>query len=307
MALSLRQLRYFESLSRHGHFGRAAAECSVSQPALSMQIADLEASLGATLIERRRGDLKLTPAGAAVAERALGILVAVRELEAAARCGDDVLSGPLALGAIPSIAPYLLPTALPVIRERYPRLALTLHETRTADLVQELLSGRLDVIVASLPLDAPDIVTAPLFDDTFVLVAQTGSPLAQADIVDPKMLVRERLLLLEEGHCLRDQALALCGAREGEDTAFGATSLTTVVQLVANGFGVTLLPEIAVEAEILGDSRVTTVKLIPPAPKRQVALAWRASSPRQADFLQLASLLSEVAMQKNEAMPSRST
>ncbi|MDJ1156982.1 LysR substrate-binding domain-containing protein [Chelatococcus sp. SYSU_G07232] len=290
--ITMRQLRYFEALSRHRHFGRAAEECAVTQPALSMQIQEFEAALGTPLVERRRGEAQITEVGQEVARRARDILAEVRDLAEYARAASGVLAGPFALGAIPSVAPYLLPTALPRIRESFPALELALRETQTATLAGELLGGRLDAILVSLPIDHPDLETMPLFEDVFLLAARADSRLARAGPVEPALLGGERLLLLEEGHCLRDQALAYCGgvsasARE----QFGATSLSTVVQLVANGYGVTLVPEIAVPVEVAGDARVALARFGAPQPQRVIGLAWRKSSPRTRDFAALGEVI----------------
>lgn len=292
--LTLRHLRYFEALSRQRHFGRAAEECAVTQPALSMQMQEFEALLGVPLIERRRGQVQLTEAGQEVARRARDILAAVRDLGDFARASGGLLAGPFVLGAIPSVAPYLLPAALPRIRERFPRLQLTFRETQTATLVNELLAGRLDAILLSLPVEHPDLVTLPLFEDAFVVAAQAGSPLARAESIAPQSLTRERLLLLEEGHCLRDQALAYCGTSSLAREQFGATSLATIVQLVANGYGVTLVPEIALPVEVASDPRVALRRFARPEPSRTIGLAWRRSSPRGADFEALGAVIAAV-------------
>jgi LysR family hydrogen peroxide-inducible transcriptional activator len=292
--VTLKHLRYFEALSRLRHFGRAAEECAVSQPALSMQMQEFEAELGIALVERRRGGITLTAAGAEIARRARAILASVGDLSAYARHAAGRLSGTLVLGAIPSIAPYLLPAALPHIRERHPALELTLRETRTAVLVAELLAGQLDVVLLSLPVSHPEIATRALFTDHFVLAARAGSRLAAGGPLSPERLGGENLLLLEDGHCLRDQALGYCGGAGAMRERFGASSLATLVQLVANGYGVTLLPRMAVPVEVAEDPRIALRDFAEPRPSREIGLAWRRTSPQAADFIALGDILAEV-------------
>lgn len=287
-ALTLRQLRYFLAVAREKHFGRAAEACAVSQPALSMQVQELEAVLGSTLLERRRGDVTLTETGMDVARRAVALLNGVQDLADAARHGEAVLTGPLALGAIPSIAPYLLPGVLPMLAEQHPGLALSLLETQTARLLTELRDGSLDAVLIALPLDEAGLESIALFDDPF-LMAMGASPAPEPGPLPPEALARSDLLLLEEGHCLRDQALAVCGRLAPEARRFGATSLTTILQMVANGYGVTLLPGISVQAEIRPG--VAIRPFAAPVPSRRIGLAWRRSSPRQRDFLALGAVL----------------
>lgn len=288
---TLRQLRYFSALARHRHFGRAAEECSVSQPALSVQIQDLEASLGRILVERSRGHIELTQDGQEIALRAGRILAEVAELEDHARHGSRLLTGPLRLGVIPSIAPYLLPAALPCLQREHPALNLQLRESQTAVLVSELQRGALDVLVLSLPLPQRDLATLALFEDRFLLAAPAAHPLAAEPDGAARLLAGERLLLLEEGHCLRDQALSFCQQTErGATSGFAASSLATIVQMVANGLGVTLLPELSLQFEV-HDPRIALLPFAPPEPSRTVALAWRRTSPRRRDFVELGRLL----------------
>ena len=283
MAVSLRQLRYLAAIAQHEHFGRAAAACSVTQPALSMQIKELERELKAVLVERRRQGVQLTERGREVARRAARIVTDVRDLVDYAHHRDGVLAGPLHLGVIPSVAPYLLPPLLPLLRERYPDLELHLRETRTDSLLDELADGKLDVLVLALPVEAADIETLALFEDPFFLAIPQSRKLSGKVRATPEMLANDRLLLLEEGHCLRDQALAYCNLRQVDhlDT-FGASSLSTIVQMVAHGLGITLLPELSIGVE----ARQPGIKLLrfaDPAPSRTLGLAWRAhvaASPR---------------------------
>jgi LysR family hydrogen peroxide-inducible transcriptional activator len=289
--LSLRQLRYFDALARHRHFGRAATECAVSQPALSMQIRELELELGADLVERRRGEVTLTAAGAEVARRGERILSAARDLSDFVRHRGRVLAGELQFGVIPSLAPYVLPKILPELQRHYPDLRLELRETQTRFLIEELTRGTLDVVMLALPLQAPDIETLRLFEDEFLLAVSADDPRPETARVRPSDLDQRRLILLEEGHCLRDQALAYCSSLRGAAAlGLGATSLATVMQMVANGYGITLLPKVAVDVE-LRDERVKLLRFVPPEPSRTIGLAWRRTSPRKADFAALGRLV----------------
>ena len=290
--LSLRQLRYLDALARTRHFGRAAEFVSVTQPALSMQIKEMEATLGALLIERRRNDVQLTPLGIEVHRRAHEILNATRDLMDYARHGAKTLAGPLSLGIIPSIAPYLLPGALPLLRKRFPDLQLRFRESQTRMLIDELAAGDLDVILLSLPLSHPEIETKALFEDRFVYVTSARDPSAgEESRVELSTIDESRLLLLEEGHCLRDQALQFCStARNAATTGkpdLGAASLSTIMQLITNGFGATLLPEMALRAEIGTNGDVRAARFADPEPSRTIGLAWRRTSARKRDFLLL--------------------
>lgn len=288
---TLRQLRYFGALVRHRHFGRAAEECAVSQPALSVQIQELEAQLGTVLVERSRGRIEFTPDGMEIARRAGRVLAEVAELEEFARHGSQLLTGPLRLGVIPSIAPYLLPAALPSLQQLHPSLALELRESQTAVLTGELQRGVLDALVLSLPVEQPELETLTLFEDRFLLAVPAKHPLAAAPGAVARMLAKERLLLLEDGHCLRDQALSYCQQVDrGAMSGFAASSLATIIQMVANGLGITVLPELCLPFEV-HDPRIVLLAFGAPEPRRTVALAWRRSSPRRRDFLELGKLL----------------
>ena len=293
--VSLRQLRYFDALARLLHFGRAADECTVTQPALSMQIQELEKELGVVLIERTRSGAKLTPGGQEVARRARQILASVRDLADYARHGGHVLAGPLRLGVIPTIAPYVLPKLLPVLRAAYPNLDLHLREAQTQYLLADLAGGRLDVVLLALPAGEPDIDMLELFEDTFVLAMPAGRQVPAKAPATPALFENERLLLLEEGHCLRDQALEFCSLKQVRNLdTFGTTSLSTLVQMVANGFGVTLLPRMSLETE----AQRSDIQLLPfaaPEPSRKIGLAWRSSSPRRRDFTELGAMISGLA------------
>jgi LysR family transcriptional regulator, hydrogen peroxide-inducible genes activator len=294
--ITLRQLRYLGALAEHGHFGRAAAACAVTQPALSMQIRDLEKFLGVELVERRPGEIALTEIGLEVAQRGERILAASRDLVDLARHRSRVLHGRLTLGIIPSLAPYVLPRILPPLQHRYPELHLELRETQTKVLIEELVRGTLDVVMLALPVSEAEVETIRLFDDPFLFAVPADDPRPETVRVNARDIDPQRLILLEEGHCLRDQALAYCADsrrdRAGSSMGLGATSLTTVMQMVANGYGVTLVPEIAVDVEVR-DERVKLLRFAPPPPGRTVGLAWRHTSPRKVDFVALGQIVTE--------------
>ena len=290
--ITLRQLRYLTSLARHKHFGRAAQDCAVTQPALSMQVRELEREIGAELVERRPGDIALTDTGVEVAQRAESILTAARDLVDFAR-HRDVLSGALKLGIIPTLAPYILPCVLPLLQVNYPLLRLEVRETQTRMLLDELASGALDAVMLALPAEGGDVETLPLFDDPFLLAVPAADKFAVHGRVNIEDVDQRRLILLEEGHCLRDQALAFCGTpRRDQPASLGATSLATVMQMVANGYGVTLLPQVAVDAE-LHDERVRLLRFRDPEPGRKIGLVWRRTSPRRKDFEALGAAVSQ--------------
>jgi LysR family hydrogen peroxide-inducible transcriptional activator len=288
--ITLRQLRYLASLARHRHFGRAAEHCAVTQPALSMQVRDLERELGAQLVERRTSDIVLTETGLEVARRAEHILAATRDLvDFAGHRG--VLTGKLRLGVIPTLAPYILPRVLPRLQSTYPLLRLEVRETHTKALLAELVGGDLDTVMLAMPAEGAELENLPLFDDRFMLALPAADPIAAHKRVAVEDVDQSRLILLEEGHCLRDQALAFCGAASDDAPAsLGATSLATVMQMVANGYGVTLLPEVAAGVEVR-DSRVKLLRFIEPQPARTIGLAWRRTSPRKRDFIALGEIV----------------
>ena len=296
--ITLRQLRYLAALARHRHFGRAADDCSVTQPALSMQIRELEREIGAPLVERRPGEAVLTDTGVGVAERAEHILSATRDLVDFAR-HRDLLSGPLRLGIIPTLAPYVLPRLLPKLQTSYAHLRLEVRETQTRILLDELTSGDLDCVMLALPAEGVDVETLALFEDRFLLAVPAAERAPSRGRVGVNDVDPSRLILLEEGHCLRDQALAFCATRGGErpsgpgtPAGLGATSLATVMQMVANGYGVTLVPEVALDAE-LHDERVRLLRFAKPEPARSIGLAWRRTSPRKRDFAALGAMVKE--------------
>ena len=294
---SPQQLRYLLALADHGHFGRAAAACAVTQSTLSAGIIALERQLDAGLLER--GSAKrpvFTPLGLEVVERArqaLSALEAVAETAAAAR---DPLSGPLRLGVIPTIGPFLLPRLMPALREAFPRLRLWLREDQTERLVAHLEAGRLDLLLLALPCACGDAETLAVAADPFLAALPAGHRLAARDRVPVGALAAERLLLLEDGHCLREHALDACGLPRGTlpaEEGFAATSLHTLVQMVASGLGVTLVPRLAVASGVLAGTPVEVRPLeaedgAEAPPGRSLALAWRARSPRAGEFRDLA-------------------
>ena len=289
--VTFKQLRYFDALSRELHFGRAADACSVTQPALSMQIQELEASLGIALVERTRSGIKLTPKGEVIATRAQRLLNDVRDLVDFAKQSAGVLSGTLRLGVIPSVAPYLLPPLLPLLRKKYPDLELHVRETQTQPLTEELVEGKLDVLLLALPLKHADIETLPIFNDRFLLALPKSKKLTGRVRATKELVEGDRLLLLEEGHCLRDQALTYCSLQQADAVnTFGASSLSTIVEMVSAGLGITLLPEICVGVEGRR-SDLTLIRFADPEPSRSLGLAWRRSSPRREDFQALAELV----------------
>jgi LysR family hydrogen peroxide-inducible transcriptional activator len=298
--ITLRQLRYLVSLARHRHFGRAADDCAVTQPALSMQIREFERELGVDLIERRPGDIALTEAGLEIAARAENILASVRDLTDFAR-HRGLLTGSLKLGVIPTLAPYLLPRALPLLQARYPALALEIRESQTATLIEELQGGRLDAVMLALPAEGGEFEIMPLFDDPFLLAVPATDALREPLNVGD--VDQSRLILLEEGHCLRDQALAFCGTRRDLPARLGATSLATVMQMVASGYGITLVPQIAAAVELRGE-RVRALRFAAPAPGRTIGLAWRKTSPRTADFEALGVLVKSLMTPQKGKMKS---
>ena len=289
--ITLKQLRYFDAVAQCGHFGQAADHCRVTQPALSMQVLELEKTLGVSLIERRHRQLILTDAGREIERRTRGILSQVRDLSDYARSLGGALTGVLRLGVIPSLAPYTLPPLLPLIQARYPDLDLRIRETQTDTLVGELLEGTLDVLLLALPIEHRDIDTIALFDDRFHLAVPPGREITEPVQTTPELLATDRLLLLEEGHCLRDQALSFCQLRQVDhiDT-FGASSLSTIVQMVASGLGMTLLPESCIDLEVR-DDRVKLLRFADPEPFRTVGLAWRATSPLKDEFAEFGNLV----------------
>ena len=291
--VTLKQLRYFEALAKHGHFGRAAAACSVSQPALSVQIKELEAELGAALFERGPRQVRLTALGEDFLLRVRDILGRVEELGELARASRDGL-GRLRLGVIPTIAPYLLPGIIERLYSSYRGLDLHIRETLTPRLITELSEGRIDAAIVALPVSEPTFEEVALFEEPFVLVRHKADQ--SLPIPDTDELRALRLLLLEEGHCFRDQALAFCNIdrafpRDGLD----GSSLSTLVQMVGAGIGVTLIPEMAVGVETRSaDVAISRFEL--PQPTRTVGMIWRRTSPLAQQLREVTEVVREAAL-----------
>ncbi|MFG1181801.1 hydrogen peroxide-inducible genes activator [Xanthobacter versatilis] len=290
--LSIRQLRYFEALARHRHFGRAAEDCAVTQPALSMQIREMEEMLGVRLLERGRGGVRLTPVGEEAAGRARGVLAALADMERTIRDSGRLLEGRLRLGVIASIAPYLLPRLLPEMARSHPGLEIALRESQTEHLVADLVQGDLDLVILSLPVEHPALEAMALFEDRFVLAVPEASTDFPGPQASPDSILAGDLLLLEDGHCLRDQALNVCRKVDARQLRrFGASSLATLAQLVANGQGITLLPDLFVRAE---GGRLAGVRLLPfpdPVPARTIGLVWRRTLPSRKDVAAVADMV----------------
>ena len=280
-SITLKQLKYCDAVARLGHFGQAAEVCAISQPALSVQIRGLEDALGKQLFERGARQVRLTAFGQDFVDRARDVLRAVDDLEDMGRVGDG-LSGRLRLGVIPTVAPYLLPRVIGALAQSHPELELIVRETQTEKLLAGVRDGALDVAIVALPVSEPGLVEVPLFSENFVLVR----PAADGDkpVPDVASLARMRLLLLEEGHCFRDQALSFCqiGAATPREAMEGS-SLATLVQMVSAGIGVTLIPEMAVPVETLS-ADVAVARFPAPEPERQIGMVWRQTSPLAEQF-----------------------
>ena len=287
--LTLKQLRYFEALTLHGHFGRAADVCAISQPALSMQIKELEQTLGTRLFERSARQVRLTQFGEEFLPRAQAILRAVDELDDLARASRAQLIGRLRIGVIPTVAPYLLPTLIGQLTQMNASLDIHIRETLTQKLLQELAEGRLDTAIVALPVSEPSLTEVPLFSEDFVLVRP------QADAAKPvpsrESLREMRLLLLEEGHCFRDQALSFCNLQAvSPRELLDGSSLSTLVQMVGAGIGVTLIPEMAVAVETRSAS-VAIARFGGQQPSRSIGMIWRKTSPLAKQLAQIAEVV----------------
>lgn len=274
--MNLRDLRYLIALADQRHFGRAAAACHVSQPTLSTQLKKLEAELGVPLIERAPRQVLLTAAGRDILERARRVIAEVEQLRETARRAADPEAGSVRLGLFPTLGPYLLPHVVPNLRRRFPRLELLLVEEKTATLLQMLHDGRLDAAILALPLHEEWLESEFLFEEPFLLALPPGHPLARRGPLALADLTEQHLLLLEDGHCLRDQALSVCQlAGAGEREGFRATSLETLRQMVAAGVGMTLLPMLAAKPPVPASGSVRLRPFRAPAPSRRLALVWR--------------------------------
>jgi LysR family hydrogen peroxide-inducible transcriptional activator len=288
MTPSLRQLRFLSALADELHFGRAAAACNVTQSTLSSGLKDLEATLGVTLAERGNRHVILTPIGEEIAARARRLLAGAEDIAQLAARHSGLLTGDLRLGAIPTLGPYLIPAALARLRRAHPDLRLYLREELTESLLAGVRAGRLDAALIALPFETGELVTQQLFDDGYQLAAPRGHDLAAAQALDGRELAAQSLLLLERGHCLQGHALqAIPEVSLPADDTFAATSLSTLLAMVQEGIGLTLIPQLAIDAGIAGAHDVALVPLERTCP-RHVVLAWRPTSPRRADFEALA-------------------
>jgi len=289
MNITLKQLRYFDALARHCHFGRAAEACAISQPALSMQIKEMEEALGGVLFERGARQVGLTNFGEEVARRVRDILRSVDELGDFARASGGRLVGRLRIGMIPTIAPYLLPTVIGNLTRTHPELDIHIRETTTPKLIQELAEGRLDTAIVALPVSEPSLTEVALFAENFLLVRSgqdEGTPVPSSEA-----LREMRLLLLEEGHCFRDQALSFCNMQPSPPReVLDASSLSTLVQMVSAGIGVTLIPEMAVAVETRSAS-VSVARFKNPQPSRTIGMIWRKTSPLARQLLQISEVV----------------
>jgi LysR family hydrogen peroxide-inducible transcriptional activator len=284
--ITLRQLRYFDALARHAHFGRAADACAISQPALSMQIKEV---LGGKLLERSARQVALTKLGEELLQRVRDILRSVDELGDFARASRDKLSGRLRVGMIPTIAPYLLPKVIENLARLHPELDIHVRETLTPKLIKEVAEGRLDTAIVALPVSEPSLTEIALFKENFLLVRpgeMEGTPVPSRETL-PEM----KLLLLEEGHCFRDQALSFCNLQSSPPREMlDASSLSTLVQMVGAGIGVTLIPEMAVAVEMRSAS-VSVVRFKNPQPSRTIGMVWRKTSPLARQLVQISDVV----------------
>ena len=291
--LTLKHLRYFEALARHRHFGRAADACAISQPALSMQIKELEELLGTPLFERSARQVRLTSIGDELAPRVRIIIQLTDELGDMARASHNRLTGRLRIGVIPTIAPYMLPTIVANISQTHNDLDIHVHETLTSKLIQELAEGWIDTALVALPISEPSLTEVALFDESFVLVRPSedeGKP-----VPEPEMLGKMKLLLLEDGHCFRDQALSFCKMNSaGPGELLNGSSLTTLVQMVNAGIGVTLIPEMAIAIETSSAS-VSVTRFNNPQPSRTIGMVWRKTNPLAGQLLQISEIVRQSA------------
>ncbi|OYY08983.1 MAG: LysR family transcriptional regulator [Rhizobiales bacterium 35-68-8] len=292
IGVTLKQLRYFDALARHAHFGRAASACAISQPALSMQIRELEQALGTALVERNARQVRLTALGEEFALRARDILRSVDELGELARASRGGLLGRLRLGVIPTVAPYLLPAIIGDLARAHAGIDIRVRETQTPRLITELSEGRLDAAIVALPVSEPAFTEVPLFSEDFVLVRpmeDAGKPVPSGE-----MLGTMRLLLLEEGHCFREQALSFCALSARPRDLLDGSSLSTLVQMVSAGFGVTLIPDMAVPVETRS-AAVALARFEAPCPSRTIGMIWRSTNPLARQLAQIADIVRQSA------------
>jgi LysR family hydrogen peroxide-inducible transcriptional activator len=298
MLPTLRQLHYLKLLAEHGSFGRAADAAHVTQPTLSSGIQELERTLGASVVDRARSGVILTAVGEEALRRATVILNEAEELVEAAKNAGQPLTGRFRLGVIPTVAPFLLPRALPLLRERFPKLRLFLREDLTQRLIAALKAGQLDAALIALPFDMHGLDWAHVSDDELLAAMPADHPLARLKAAAPEALAREDMILLEDGHCLREHALAACGLKPPRTAAgeegFAATSLPTLVQMVGSGLGVSFLPAMAVAAGLTEAASVAVRPIDAPHPSREIVVAWRAGSNRAAEGRLIAETLKQI-------------
>ena len=292
--IKLKDLRYLVAVADTGHFGKAAERCFVSQPTLSAQLKKLEDYLGVPLIERQPRGALLTPAGSEIVARARRIIEASDEVVDIARTHRDPLAGRLRVAFLPTIGPYLLPLVVPKLRKALPRLELMLYEYQTAPMLEKLRAGELDLGILALPIEIDGLVTRPLYDEPFVVAAPTNHPLADRKQIRVEDLSGVTLLLLEDGHCLRDQALDVCNRIDAEEKQdFRATSIETLRQMVATGAGVTLLPELATRGSHAAPRGLVLRPFVKPQPSRRIGAIWRKSSARQTAIQVVSDVIAE--------------
>ncbi|MDA1371835.1 MAG: LysR substrate-binding domain-containing protein [Proteobacteria bacterium] len=291
---TIKQLRYVCAVAEYRHFSKAAAACHVTQSTLSAAIQELESQLGVIIFERTKKSVLITPLGERLLHQARLVLGTVEDFVSLAKSHEEALADEIRLGVIPTIGPFLLPHLLAELRKQYPKLKLYLKEDLSAQLVQKLQQGQLDLIILAFPYALPDMETLRLFNDEFLLCLPPGHQLEKSKLVRQQQLQGERLLLLEEGHCLRDHALEACKLDSSNtDLVYQGTSLHTLVQMVANGLGVTLLPAISIEGDVLGDTHLQLKHFSNENVSREIGLAWRKSDPRREEYLLLAEFIRE--------------
>lgn len=292
---TLRQLQYLIALHDHGHFGKAADACCVTQSTLSSGLQELERLLGTRLVERSRRGVRFTSLGNTIVERGRRLLRDAEEIAGLARAAAEPLSGHLTMGVIPTIAPFLLPRVLPKLREAYPRLKLYLREETSGQACEALHRGRLDCAILALPFECGDVESETLLSDRLLLALSESAAETLPAEVPPSRIDPDQLLLLEDGHCLTDHALAVCGRGARGGAAVMGTTLHTLVQMVDNGLGMTLVPEMALDAGILSGTSLVARSIDAPNSARQIALVWRRKAPNEKEFRVLAQALREAA------------
>ena len=292
MLPSVKQLRYICAVAEYKHFSKAAEACHVTQSTLSAAIQELESQLGVVIFERNKKTVLITPLGEKLLHQARLILGNVEDFVGLAKSHDEALTGEIRLGVIPTIGPFMLPQLLAELRHHYSKLKLFLKEDLSANLLQQLQEGKLDLAILAFPYPMPDMETLALFRDDFLLCLPPGHQLERRKLIKQQQLQGESLLLLEEGHCLRDHALEACKLQSSAtDVVYQGTSLHTLVQMVANGLGVTLLPAISIAADVLGDTDLQVREFGPENVSRKIGMAWRKSDPRREEYLLLSEFI----------------